>query len=406
MSTGTTDRITTPTPTTTHYFWERRRAGALPWVLGAAGLLGLAVAHDVPLRHTIEQHLESRASTALADVPGVKVDFTGRDGRLTGTLPAGANVADLVARVEALDGVRVVIADFGGGTGAGTASASPSAEPSTSSSPSVSSEPSAEPSPSVANTSGAPLPSVTAISKAGTITLTGRVPSQEAKDALVAAATATFGPGKVVDRLTIADEVSPAGLTEFGALIGTLGKGSAATAALDAGTLVLSGTVPDAAAKSAAEAAATKLTGDAGKVTSQLTTGAPGTGGTAGTGGATTGGVAAQRKLNTLPQITFETGSTDLTPAGLRAVRQAAAILKANPTVKVRIQGHTDDVGDARENLTLSTARAERVRAVLHQLGIAHERMSYIGYGESRPKLANTSAANRAVNRRVEFHVL
>jgi outer membrane protein OmpA-like peptidoglycan-associated protein len=138
-------------------------------------------------------------------------------------------------------------------------------------------------------------------------------------------------------------------------------------------------------------------------VTSQLTAGPAGTPAPAAPAAPR---AATQQRLNTLPQITFQTGTTRLTAAGLRAVRQAAAILRANPSIKVRIQGHTDDVGDATANLTLSTARAERVRAVLHQLGIAHERMSYIGYGESRPRLANSSDANRAVNRRVEFRVL
>ncbi|MBK6870656.1 MAG: OmpA family protein [Kineosporiaceae bacterium] len=396
MTTGSTQRsrettlTTTTTTTTKHYFWERRPAGALPWVIGAVGLLGLGIAHDIPIRHSIEQDLEGRAATALADTPGVKVDFTGRDGVLTGTLPADADPRTLIEKVTALDGVRVVTANFGTGTDTGATTPSPSpAAPSPSS-------------PASGPSAAASLPAVTAVTAGGKVTLSGTVPTQAAKDALVAAATTTFGAGNVVDQLTVDAAVSDQGLSGFATLLGALGEPSAATAALKDGALTLSGTVADAAAKTAAEAAAAAVTQDAGKVTSQLTVGAT----PAPSNPGKPAGGPAQQKLDTLPQITFETGTTRLTPAGLRAVRQAAAILKANPAVKVRIDGHTDDIGSAASNLRLSTARAAKVRQVLHSLGIAHERMSYRGFGEGVPKLANTSPTNRAVNRRVEFLVL
>lgn len=414
MATGSPTRSrdsvtsTTTTTTTTTYFWERRRAGALPWVLGAVGLMGLGLAHDVPMRHTIEKDLETRSAAALADAPGVQVDFTGRDGVLSGTLPPGVDAAALIAEVEAVEGVRVVTADFGGSAGTGgEATPSPSAGATGEVSPSApapaASTAGSSPSgagPSASASAAAALPAVTAVTSGGSVTLSGTVPNEQARQAMVAAATATFGAGKVIDQLTVDPAVSDQGLTGFGTLVGSLGTGSAATAALKDGALTLSGTVADAATKTAAETAAQAVTGDPGAVTSQLVV--AGAGSNAGTGS----GNAPQQRLNSLPQITFRTGSTQLTPDGLRAVRQAAAVLKANPSVKVRIEGHTDDVGQAATNLRLSTARAERVRQVLHSLGIAHERMSYRGYGEARPKLANSSTANRAVNRRVEFIVL
>jgi outer membrane protein OmpA-like peptidoglycan-associated protein len=409
MTTQETSRETvTTTTTTTHYFWERRPAGALPWVIGGLGLLGLGLGHGLPVRHGIEDNLTTRAKAAIAEAgaTGAEITFVGRDGTLKGSLPPGVDAQALVSTIEALDGVRVVKADFAGSAAAGgatTSSPSPAASVEVSpSAPAGEASPTAEASPSVASTSGAVAPSVTAVSKGGKVTLSGTVPSQAAMDALVASATGVYGAGNVVNTLSIDDGVSASGLTEFGTLVGSLGKGSAATAALDAGRLTLTGSVADAAAKAAAEAAATAVTGgDASKVTSQLTVGA-GTG----TGTGTQGGTGAQAQLNKLPQITFESGSTQLTPSGMRAVQQAAAILKANPTVRVRVEGHTDDVGDAAANLQLSTARAEHVRKTLHDLGIAHDRMSYIGYGESRPKLVNSSDANRAANRRVQFAVL
>lgn len=406
MTTQESSRATTTTTTTTtHYFWERRPAGALPWVIGGLGLLGLGLGHDIPVRHSIEDNLTSRAQAVIADAgaTGAEISFTGRDGTLKGSLPAGVDAQALVSEIEALDGVRVVKADFGGAAAGAAGTATPSPAASVEASPSVSAEasPSADASPSVASTSGALPPAVTAVSKGGKVTLTGKVPTQAAMDALVASAAGVFGEGNVVNQLTIDDGVSASGLAEFGTLVGALGKGSAATAAFDSGQLTLTGSVADATAKDAAEAAAPAVTGgDAGKVTSQLSVGS----GTAAPSPA--GPTGAQAQLNILPQVTFQTGSAKLTPAGLRAVQQAAAILKANPAIKVRIEGHTDDVGDAAKNLRLSTVRAENVRHTLHDLGISHDRMSYIGYGESKPKVVNSSDANRAANRRVQFVVL
>jgi outer membrane protein OmpA-like peptidoglycan-associated protein len=113
-----------------------------------------------------------------------------------------------------------------------------------------------------------------------------------------------------------------------------------------------------------------------------------------------------QTQLTSLPNVTFETGSAVLTAQGLAVVQNVAAILKANPTVRVRIEGHTDSTGTPQSNLALSQARAETVRATLAQLGIAPDRMSTAGFGATRPLVPDTTPANQAINRRVEFVVL
>ncbi len=406
----TQERPAAPAPTTGEgQFWERRPAGALPWVLGAVGLLGLGLVHDVPIRHSIESNLEdrSRASLDTAGAQGVSVDFTGRDGVLTGTLPAGTTADDLVTRIEALDGVRVVQADLGadqaaGGTGEASATGEPSAAASATSEPTDAASASVSP----AATAGQ-FPSVTAEATGGTVTLTGSVPSQADADALVAAAAARYGEANVVNRLTVDAGLVAAGLSEFGSLLGALGARDEATAALAQGRLTLSGTVGSDEVKGAVEEAGTAVTGDAAKVTSRLTVGATGSG-TGSTASPSLGGdkAAVQAALNQLPTISFQTGSATLTGQGWQAVRQAAQVLKDNPQSKVRVQGHTDDIGDAVANQQLSTARARAVREALHGLGIDHDRMSFIGYGETRPLVPNTSEANRLVNRRVQFQVL
>ena len=74
-----------------------------------------------------------------------------------------------------------------------------------------------------------------------------------------------------------------------------------------------------------------------------------------------------------------------------------------NPSITVSIQGHTDDVGDDKQNLVLSENRAKGVKEYLVLLGIDNKRLSAKGLGETQPKLENTSESNRAKNRRTDF---
>jgi outer membrane protein OmpA-like peptidoglycan-associated protein len=113
-----------------------------------------------------------------------------------------------------------------------------------------------------------------------------------------------------------------------------------------------------------------------------------------------------QNQLTGLPNITFETDSATLTAQGRAVVENVAGILKAHPTVRVRIEGHTDSTGTPDRNLALSQARAETVRATLVSLGIDPARMSTAGFGATRPLVPDTTPANQAINRRVEFVVL
>jgi outer membrane protein OmpA-like peptidoglycan-associated protein len=79
--------------------------------------------------------------------------------------------------------------------------------------------------------------------------------------------------------------------------------------------------------------------------------------------------------------------------------------LQQNPTVKIEIGGHTDDVGSDDNNQILSAKRAYEVYMYFISKSIAAERLIYVGYGETRPKYPNTSDDNRAKNRRVELMI-
>ena len=68
--------------------------------------------------------------------------------------------------------------------------------------------------------------------------------------------------------------------------------------------------------------------------------------------------------------------------------------------MKLRVEGHTDNVGDDTSNLQLSNRRAEAVRTFLIQAGISADRLDYEGFGETRPVDTNRTKTGRSNNRR------
>ncbi|MEO1337585.1 MAG: OmpA family protein, partial [Myxococcota bacterium] len=106
-----------------------------------------------------------------------------------------------------------------------------------------------------------------------------------------------------------------------------------------------------------------------------------------------------------LEEVHFAFGSSALRPASYAALDQAAAVLRENPQLHVRIVGHTDHIGSEAFNLQLSEARAHSVRQYLAEQGIAPERLHVMGMGESSPIAPNDSPYGRALNRRSEFTI-
>ncbi len=98
-------------------------------------------------------------------------------------------------------------------------------------------------------------------------------------------------------------------------------------------------------------------------------------------------------------------GTARLTAESARTIDNIAAILKAYPSVKVQLQGHTDNTGDAAENQRLSQARADEVKNRLVASGVAAERLEAVGYGSGRPIVPNGTPEGRARNRRTELVV-
>lgn len=102
--------------------------------------------------------------------------------------------------------------------------------------------------------------------------------------------------------------------------------------------------------------------------------------------------------------ITFESGSDKVRPESAPVLREVTKYLNEHGAVRVKISGHTDDVGTDAANLDLSQRRAAAVKAVLaSEFGIDENRLETEGKGESSPAVKGTSPEDRATNRRVEF---
>lgn len=102
--------------------------------------------------------------------------------------------------------------------------------------------------------------------------------------------------------------------------------------------------------------------------------------------------------------ILFDINSATIKASSYATLKDIAAILKENETVKVKIIGHTDSDGDNAANLELSKKRAEAVKVTLaKEFGIDEIRMETDGLGETKPVAPNTTSEGKAQNRRVEF---
>ncbi len=104
-------------------------------------------------------------------------------------------------------------------------------------------------------------------------------------------------------------------------------------------------------------------------------------------------------------RLNFETGSARLTADSKAQVDNIAAILRAFPSVNIKIGGYTDNTGNAAKNIELSDARAKAVVDALVATGIAGDRLEHEGYGDRHPIADNATADGRAKNRRIAVSV-
>ncbi|MEA3385908.1 MAG: OmpA family protein [Thermodesulfobacteriota bacterium] len=101
----------------------------------------------------------------------------------------------------------------------------------------------------------------------------------------------------------------------------------------------------------------------------------------------------------------FDVDSSVVHPGAYSEIDRLARVFTQYPDTKIRIEGHTDSTGPEEYNLRLSQRRAEAVKQLLVSKVVYPNRITAIGYGESRPKAGNDTPYGRQLNRRVEIYV-
>jgi peptidoglycan-associated lipoprotein len=112
----------------------------------------------------------------------------------------------------------------------------------------------------------------------------------------------------------------------------------------------------------------------------------------------------AQEVLTTV--VYFELDSDQLSAETQDRLRTKAAIMRANPSVELRIEGHADERGSTEYNIALGQRRAESVRTFLAGYGITANRLTTISYGKERPSMEGSNETAWARNRRAEFALI
>jgi OOP family OmpA-OmpF porin len=200
----------------------------------------------------------------------------------------------------------------------------------------------------------------------GKVTLRGQVDSDATKKQLLAQAEGAFGPGNVIDELTVG--------TGIGAL----------------GSVTLLGQVGSDSEKTARGDAAARAFGASVKIDDQLMVQAP---------AVPSATVAPDCSKAMQLNVEFASGSARLTSIGKRYLDQVVKCISA-PT---EVAGHTDNRGSDALNQRLSVARANAVKAYLVSKGVKAELLTTAGYGASKPVASNDTDDSRARNRRIEL---
>ena len=232
----------------------------------------------------------------------------------------------------------------------------------------------------------------------GELTLSGEMPDEEARDALLAVAQSTVGEENVTDSLQVGRR---AGSTDLAPALEALnGIVAELPTWFDAAELRLRGTnltvTGDGLSPEALEQAISFLDSTTGlTVTSELEISPV---------------VQSREDVKALLEnetITFATGSAEITEEGIavleRVIDLLAPAFAARPRVEVRIDGHTDDQGTEDFNRDLSLRRAQAVLDYMVAAGLPDANLTPQGFGESRPIADNATEEGRAKNRRIEF---
>jgi outer membrane protein OmpA-like peptidoglycan-associated protein len=111
-------------------------------------------------------------------------------------------------------------------------------------------------------------------------------------------------------------------------------------------------------------------------------------------------------KAYDLPAIRYKPNSAEITPESKPVLDAFAEYMNENEELKIEIRGHTDNTGSPAANMALSSDRAFTIMDYLLSKGIPKSRLSFKGYGDTKPIAPNTTEEEKARNRRTEFFVI
>jgi OOP family OmpA-OmpF porin len=237
------------------------------------------------------------------------------------------------------------------------------------------------------------------LTRYGEITISGVVPSEESKAAIIEEAVALWGVENVIDKTEVDSGRTIGGWSDddFATFLATLRHSRRdLDIELSGGQAIIGGTVLSELARARVLGGAVALLPDF-KVADRLTVREP-----------ATLRETLQAQLDALLQgktVEFEVGSANLTPNGRKVLDELIVILRDN-AVRVEISGHTDSTGPMDHNIELSRRRAETVERYFIAKGLDADRFEVLGYGPTRPIASNETVEGQQSNRRTEFHAL
>lgn len=238
-------------------------------------------------------------------------------------------------------------------------------------------------------TSAAP-PNAAADIAPGQVVVSGTVPDEAARAAIIRRLTEVYGAARIVDRTSVGNVVSPPNWSADVQKLITpnLKSVSKGQLAIEGTTVSLRGEVANEAQRqSVASTMATALNQNyLIKNNLSIASGEP-----------------VDPSIGS--RIEFEVGSAMLTDKGNKVLDEVLPTLARISSKKIEIIGHTDSAGARNLNLALSRARAEAVKTYLVSKGIAPERLSSMGLGPDQPLASNDTEDGRRRNRRIEFRV-